>query len=162
MSKANINNKGYNKYLKLIGQLSVEIDYDKYEADKGWDGLKGYITNTKLKPKQIIENYNQLWQIEKAFRISKTDLRIRPVYHRLKNRIDGHICIAFCAYTVYKELERILKKERSTISLKRAAELTHNIYQLNIVLPESQHHKSILLKMDYEQSVLYSIILKNF
>jgi transposase len=162
LSKANINNKGYNKYLKLIGELSVEIDYDKYQADKAWDGLKGYITNTKLKPKQIIENYNQLWQIEKAFRISKTDLRIRPIYHRLKNRIDGHILIAFSAYTVYKELERILKKEKSVISLKRAAELTHNIYQLNIVLPESKHQKSILLKMDDEQSELYRIILKYF
>ena len=162
LSKANINNKGYNKYLKLIGKLSVEIDYEKYEADMAWDGLKGYITNTKLKPKQIIENYNQLWQIEKAFRISKTDLQIRPIYHRLRNRIDGHICIAFAAYTVYKELERILHKEKSQISLKRAAELTHNIYQLNVVLPESKHLKSILLRMDDEQIQLYEIILKYF
>lgn len=162
LSKANINNKGYNKYLKLIGELTVEIDYDKYQLDGVWDGLKGYVTNTRLKPKQIIENYNQLWQIEKAFRISKTDLRIRPIYHRLRNRIDGHICITFCAYTVYKELERILKKEKSSISLKRASELTHNIYQLNIVLPESKHQKSILLEMDDEQSDLYRIILKNF
>lgn len=162
LTKGNINNRGYNKYLKLIGKLAVEIDYDKYEADKAWDGLKGYITNTKLKPKQIIENYNQLWKIEKAFRISKTDLRIRPIYHRLKNRIDGHICIAFCAYTVYKELERILKKEKSTISLKRAADLTHNIYQLNLILPQSRQHKSILLKMDDEQIELYQIIIKNF
>ena len=159
LSKANINNKGYNKYLKLIGELTVEIDYKKFEADKAWDGLKGYMTNTKLKSKQIIENYNQLWQIEKAFRISKTDLRIRPIYHRLKNRIDGHICIAFSAYTVYKELERILKTENSKISLKRAAELTHNIYQLNVVLPESKHLKSIILNMDDEQTELYRIIL---
>lgn len=162
LTKANINKKGYNKYLKLIGKVSIEIDYDKYQADKAWDGLKGYITNTKLSSQQIIENYNQLWQIEKAFRISKTDLRIRPIYHRLKNRIDGHICIAFTAYTVYKELERILRKEKSKISLKRASELTHNIYQLQIVLPESKHHKSILLKMDDEQTELYRIILKNF
>lgn len=162
LSKANINNKGYNKYLKLTGELSVEIDYGKYQNDKAWDGLKGYITNTKLKPRQVINNYNQLWQIEKAFRISKTDLQIRPIYHRLRNRIDGHICIAFSAYSVYKELERILKKEKSKISLKRAAELTHNIYQLNIVLPESKHHKSFILKMDQEQNELYRIILKYF
>lgn len=162
LTKANINNKGYNKYLKLIGKLSVKIDYDKYDSDKAWDGLKGYTTNTKLKTQEIIDNYNQLWQIEKAFRISKTDLRIRPIYHRLRNRIDGHICIAFCAYTVYKELERILKKVKSKISLKRAADLTHNIYQLNVVLPESKHQKSILLKMDDEQTELYNIILKYF
>lgn len=162
LTKSHINNKGYNKYLKLIGEIKIIIDYEKYEADKAWDGLKGYITNTQLRAKQILENYNQLWQIEKAFRISKTDLRIRPIYHRLRNRIDGHICIAFIAYSIYKELERILREESSRISVNRAVELTHNIYQLNIVLPESQNQKSILLQMDEEQTELYKIILKYF
>ncbi len=51
------------------------------KQDKYWDGLKGYITNTKLKNKEIIDNYNELWHIERAFRIYKTDLRIRHIYH---------------------------------------------------------------------------------
>jgi len=162
LSKANINNRGYNKYLKLIGDVKVEIDYEKFEIDARWDGLKGYITNTKLPINQIIERYNQLWQIDKAFRISKTDLQIRPIYHRLKHRIEGHICIAFTAYAIYKELERVLYKEKSSISVKRAANLTHNMYRLNIQLPESNYLKSILLQMDQEQAELYNIILKNF
>ena len=104
LSKEHINNRGYNKYLKLSGEVNITIDYEKYEADSVWDGLKGYVTNTSLSRKKVIENYSQLWQIEKAFRISKTDLRIRPIYHRLKNRIEAHICICFTAYTIYKEL----------------------------------------------------------
>ncbi len=58
--KANINNRGYNKYLKLTGDVQVEIDYDKYNADQRWDGLKGYITYTSLRATQIIDNYNNL------------------------------------------------------------------------------------------------------
>lgn len=162
LTKSKINNKGYNKYLKLEGELTVKIDYEKYQKDRVWDGLKGYITNTKFKPKEIIEHYNQLWHIERAFRISKTDLRIRPIYHRLENRILGHICIAFCSYIVYKELERVLKMENSEISINRASELTHNIYELLFVLPESKHQKSIILKMDNEQAELYRIIQKYF
>lgn len=162
LTKANINNKGYNKYLKMTGSINIEIDYQKYNADQAWDGLKGYLTNTNLRPKQVIANYGNLWQIEKAFRISKTDIKIRPVYHRLRHRIEGHICIAFTAYAVYKELERVLAKERSSISLKRAADLTHNIYQLKVVLPESLHEKKILLAMEEEQANLYQIILKYF
>ena len=162
LTKANINNRGYNKYLKLTGDVQVEIDYDKYNADQRWDGLKGYITNTALRAKQIIDNYNNLWLIEKAFRISKTDLKIRPIYHRLQHRIEGHICISFTAYSIYKELERVLKSENSYLSVKRAAELTHNMYQLNFVLPESKHQKSILLQMDQEQADLYQIILKYY
>ena len=100
LTKSQINNRGYNKYLKLTGEIAIEIDYDKFYADYKWDGLKGYITNTDLSYKEIIDNYNQLWQIEKAFRISKTDLRIRPVYHRLRDRIETHICISFVAYAL--------------------------------------------------------------
>lgn len=162
LTKANINNKGYNKYLHLQGDLTINIDYEKFNEDKCWDGLKGYLTNTKLKPKQVIENYKNLWNIEKAFRMSKTDLRIRPVYHRLRHRIEAHICMAFAAYSIYKELERVLYKEKSTLSVKKASELTHNMYQITYTLPESRHTKSTLLKMDDQQAELYNIILKNF
>jgi transposase len=161
LTKASINNKGYNKYLKMQGEVSIEIDYDKFKLDKNWDGLKGYVTNTKLKDKQVIENYKNLWHIEKAFRMSKTDLRIRPIYHRLKHRIEAHICLSFTAYCIYKELERILYKEKSTLSLKKAAELTHNMYQITYTLPESKHTKTKLLKMDNEQAQLYNIVAKN-
>lgn len=162
LTKSNINNKGYNKYLKMEGEIKIKIDYEKFNLDKSWDGLKGYVTNTTLNPKQIIKNYKNLWHIEKAFRMSKTDLRIRPIYHRLQRRIEAHICISFTAYTVYKELERVLYKEKSTMSLERAAELTHTMYELNIVLPESNHHKKIFLKMDKEQASLKNIIDKFF
>ena len=162
LTKSNINNKGYNKYLKLQGKLTIEIDYEKFEADQAWDGLKGYITNTRLSGKQVIENYNNLWHIEKAFRMSKTDLRIRPIYHRLKHRIEAHICISFTAYCVYKELERTLLLEKSNLSLKTATELTQNMYQITYTLPDSKHTKSKLLKMDNLQTELYQIIQKNF
>lgn len=162
LTKSNINNKGYNKYLKLQGEIRIEIDYDKFNNDKRWDGLKGYITNTKLSNKQVIENYKNLWHIEKAFRMSKTDLRIRPIYHRLQRRIEAHICLSFTAYCIYKELERVLYTEKSQLSLKKAAELTHNMYEITYTLPESKHTKSTLLKMDDQQAELYQIIQKNF
>lgn len=162
LTKVSINNRGYNRYLKMKGDVTIEIDYEKFNQDKNWDGLKGYVTNTKLKPQEIIANYGNLWQIEKAFRMSKTDLRIRPIYHRLRKRIEAHICISFTAYAVYKELERVLNQEKSTIPLKKAAELTHNMYQITIMLPESKHTKNILLKMDENQTELIEIIRKNY
>lgn len=162
LTKSNINNKGYNKYLKLTGEITIEIDYQKYNNDNAWDGLKGYITNTKLNDVQVVDNYKNLWYIEKAFRMSKTDLRIRPIYHRLQNRIEAHICISFTAYCIYKELERVLYNEKSKLSLRKAAEVTHNMYQIIYTLPDSKQVKSKLLKMDEEQTELYKIINKNF
>ncbi len=162
LTKSSINNKGYNKYLKLTGEISVEIDYEKYSVDQIWDGLKGYITNSKLDDETVMENYKNLWHIEKAFRMSKTDLRIRPVYHRLRKRIEAHICIAFTAYCIYKELERVLYAEKSSLSLKKAAEETHNMYNITYILPDSKYTKTKLLKMNEKQQELHNIISKNF
>lgn len=162
LTKSSINNKGYNKYLRLTGEVDVEIDYEKYNHDQVWDGLKGYVTNTALSDNDVIENYRNLWHIEKAFRMSKTDLRIRPIYHRLKKRIEAHICISFTAYCVYKELERVLYQARSNLSLKKAAEITHNMYQITYTLPGAKRTKSKLLNMDLEQEELYRIVCENF
>lgn len=76
----------------MEGEIAKAIDMDKYTNDAKWDGQKCYITNCKLKPDASIDNYKNLWNIEKAFRMSKTDLRIRSIYHRLRNRIEAHIC----------------------------------------------------------------------
>ena len=130
LTKSNINNKGYNKYLKMEGDINISIDYQKFNIDAQWDGLKGYITNTKLSKDEIIENYAHLWQIEKAFRISKTDLKIRPIYHRLQRRIEAHICISFVGYKIYKELERQLKEKATTLSPEKAIEIAKTIYQV--------------------------------
>jgi transposase len=162
LTKSQINNKGYNKYLKMKGEVSIEIDYQKYEQDAQWDGLKGYITNCKLKPVEVIDNYKHLWQIEKAFRMSKTDLRIRPIYHRLADRIEAHICISFAAYAIYKDLERVLQKEKSPLSVKKAAEQTQNMYQISAVLPETKAKTNILLNMNEEQSLVIKIMAKYY
>lgn len=162
LTKSNINNRGYNKYLEMEGEVTIRIDYEKYNADAIWDGLKGYITNTELSNQEVLDNYNNLWHIEKAFRMSKTDLRIRPIYHRLKHRIEAHICISFTAYTIYKELERVLKVEKSNLSLRKASEITHTIYQITYRLPDSGYEKTQLLKMDDQQAELYRIITKNY
>lgn len=160
LTKESINNRGYNKFLVLEGSIKIRINEDKIKEDTQWDGLKGYITNTNLSPKEVVTNYAHLWQIEKAFRISKTDLRIRPIYHYRQKRIEAHISIVFVAYTIYKELERLLDKYKVGFSPKRAAELTHTMYELNYILPHSNKKERTILKMDEEQKKLYDIILK--
>ena len=160
LTKEHLNNRGYNKFLSLEGTVKVSINEGKIEEDSEWDGLKGYLTNTDLQPETVTETYKELWQIEKAFRISKTDLRIRPIFHFRKRRIEAHICIAFSAYTVLKELERRLSESGLPISLKRASDLTHNMYSLNCVLPGNPLPQQVLLNMDHEQQALFDLICK--
>ena len=157
LTKASINNRGYNKFLKLEGEVSISLDREKIIQDSRWDGLKGYISNANLNKDQIIENYQHLWQIEKAFRISKSDLKIRPIYHRLQRRIEAHICITFTAYKVYKELERQLKESKSKVSPAKAIEIAENIIEVTIQLPQNGELKSKVLLLTEEQKLLNEI-----
>lgn len=157
LTKENINNRGYNKYLQINGNATVCIDYEKYEKDKSWDGLKGYVTNTEMGIFEVTSAYNQLWRVEKAFRISKTDLKIRPIYHRLKNRIEAHISICFTAYAVYKELERILIENKIDISIDEAIEEINDIYQITYLLPKSKQVKTKLLRLNSIQEKLINL-----
>ena len=157
LTKANINNRGYNKFLKLEGQVNVTLDKEKVLQDSRWDGLKGYLTNAKLNKDQVIENYQHLWQIEKAFRIAKSDLKIRPIYHRLQRRIEAHICISFVAYKLYKELERLLNEKKATISPLKAIEIAENIIEVSLVLPQSSMTKRKTLLLTEEQKYLHSL-----
>ena len=158
MTKEHLNNRGYNKFLRLTGEVIVEIDEEKIAQAVRWDGLKGYITNTDLSPDEIVEHYGQLWQIERAFRISKTDLRIRPMYHYRRRRIEAHILVAFIAYTIYKELQRRLDEAGIAMSPKRAAELTQTMYEIYFNLPNDPETHRKLLQMDKEQQQLYDLM----
>jgi transposase len=152
LTKASINNRGYNKYLKLEGEINVVIDKSKLEQAVKWDGLKGYLTNAKLSKDEVLENYQHLWRIEKAFTVAKTDLKIRPVYHRKQKRIEAHICLNFVAYKIYKELERQLKEKKSGLLPEKVIEILQSIYQIEIITPTTKEKiiKTLLLTPEHK------------
>ncbi len=161
LSKQNINNRGYNKYLKIKGSASVELDLSKLKEDQKWDGLKGYITNTEMSAETVLENYHQLWHIEKAFRMSKTDLKVRPIYHQRSDRIEAHLIIAFCSYKIYKELERQLKKKRLQYSPEKALDILKSIYSVRTTLPKSRMQTEIIMANTKEQKdILHAFNIK--
>lgn len=116
------------------------------------------MTNTKLSDAEVVANYHNLWFIERAFRMNKTDLQIRPIYHRLRNRIEGHICICFCAYVLQLEIERMLKSSGSTITIDRTRELVKTMYAMTYIKPGHTKPTKVMLKMDQEQQELYDLV----
>lgn len=145
LTKSSINKRGYNKFLEMDGEIQVKINKEKIIQDEKWDGLKGYLTNSTLTKNQILDNYKQLWLIEKAFRIAKTDLKIRPVYHYKQRRIEAHICLNFVAYKVYKELERQLKVMKSDLSPEKVIEITQSIFEIEAKSPDNKTYTKRLL-----------------
>jgi transposase len=132
-----INKRGYNKFLELSDKVTVNINYEKVKADARWDGLKGYITNTLLPENKIYEEYSGLWQVERAFRITKGTIEIRPMFHFTAKRIKAHVCICFVAYKVYKELERILKTSKINLSVDKVLSIAKTITTIRLRLKHS-------------------------
>jgi transposase len=69
-------------------------------------GLKVYITNLdNPSPELVIGAYHQLWRIEQSFRMSKHDLRARPIYHHKRESIEAHLTVVFAALAVTRNVE---------------------------------------------------------
>jgi len=94
-----------NRFIRLAGgDKSVNRELEaKARALAGW---KSYITNiANPTPEFVIGAYHQLWHIEKSFRMSKHDLRARPIYHHKRESIDAHLTIVFAALAVTHYIE---------------------------------------------------------
>ena len=116
--KSNISNNSYRKYLKIQGTASIELDEDKIKEDSIWDGLHGVITNSNLSPIDILTKYKELYNVEAAFRVTKHDLAVRPVYHWKASRIKAHIAICYCAYSLVKQMEYRVRLQYKKISIE--------------------------------------------
>ena len=110
----------------------------------------------------MIKQYHQLWAIEKTFRISKSDLEIRPIYHHLKRRIEAHICISFAACKIYKELERQLKLKQSELSPEKVIDILKTIYRVSFETPYSKKvYQRLLIKTTEQKELIDLFELKS-
>ena len=132
LSKDKLTKRGYSKFLVMDGDIRVAISQEKIDEDSRWDGLKGYKTNTNLPVQTIVDQYHGLWVVERAFRISKGNLEMRPIFHFTEKRIQAHICICFVAYKVYKELQRRVKEKGMTMSVDKALEIAKTVTTIRI------------------------------
>ena len=138
ITKNQVNRRGYNKFLEISKDIDVVISEEKIAEDCKWDGLKGYITNTDLDAERVIAEYHGLWVVERAFRISKGTLEMRPMFHFTERRMEAHVCIYFIAYKVYKELERLIAINKIGMSVDKVLDAAKTITTIRVRLPENR------------------------
>ncbi len=152
----------------VISMSDSRARKDARDREKGVKRLEKRFASGKITKESInnrdynrffTENYRNLSFIERAFRMNKTDLAIRPIYHRLFNRIEAHVCICFTAYTVLLELERTLaktadkKNKKAGITIYRAKFLAESLYNIEYVNPYNGKKMSVRLRTDYDEEV---------
>lgn len=140
--------------MEISNEVNIQINYEKVKEDAQWDGLKGYSTNTLLPAQTIYDEYRELWQVERAFRISKGTLELRPMFVFNHKRIKAHVCICFVAYKIYRELERIIKLKGLKISVDSVLNIAKTITTIRVRLPKSNSVMSqTMLVTDRHKSI---------
>ncbi len=94
-----------NRFITLSGGTKT-VNRGLEDKARALAGVKGYVTNMRRpNPETVIGAYHQLWHVEKSFRMSKHDLRARPIYHHKRQSIDAHLTIVFAALAVTRHIE---------------------------------------------------------
>jgi len=112
-------------------------------------GIKGYYTNIPLADapdRAIIVHYGNLWRIEQSFRMTKSDLVARPIFHRKENAIKAHMLICFIALAAGKYLELM-----TGVSLRRIIDLLKRVPDARMF--NTRTHKEILLRAEMPEEL---------
>ena len=93
------------------------VDWDLVERARSMMGLKGYVTNIDIEAMDgadVVQAYQDLYQVERSFRMTKSDLAARPMFHRVRDSIEAHLSIVFAALAISREAQ-----ERTGLSIKK-------------------------------------------
>ena len=153
-----IPNYGTKKYISVKGG-SATLNEKKIESDAAWDGVYGVVTNANhLEVAEILSRYRGLWQIEDTFRLSKHELKMRPIYHWNEQRIRAHISICFLALAVARQATyRISLQQQMAISFEQIREELLHV-QSSILVDISSKKKYLLpSKVTTKQKKIYRV-----
>ena len=166
--KTHLSTQGFKKYLQLEEtkdeatscDFTIILNEEKIVQDALWDGLKGLIVNkdSKLTNDEILTQYSNLWQVEESFRITKSDLKIRPVYHWKPSRVKAHLAISFAALFLVRHLEYRVKVQYKKLSPKKIKELLLSVQHSTLVDKTRKIKYAIPSKTNVDINKLYRIM----
>lgn len=127
------------RFVKTQGATRVfdQTTFDRATQIAGW---KGYITNLDadtMGAAEVVASYHQLWHVEQSFRMSKTDLRARPMFHHTRDAIEAHLTVVFTALAVarYMQTQTGVSLKRIITTLKPLREFTGQLGDHEITFP---------------------------
>ena len=118
--------------------FSYAIDEEKKRYLELLDGKLLLVTNTSESAAEVVQRYKSLADIERGFRVLKSDIEIGPVYHRLPQRIRAHALICFMALVLYRVMRMRLKAAKRSESPTTLLEQLKRIHQQTVVTAEGK------------------------
>ena len=151
------NKRGGKKFIKFTGKKKWELDREAIKSSERFDGYYAIQTSeTNVSPREILEKHHGLWKIEESFRIMKSNLEVKPIFHWTEKRIRGHFVLCFLAFLLERELEFRLKskeikaspnKIRDSLNSLKMVKLNHKGEQLYLKIKGDSLSNKILSTM---------------
>ncbi len=118
----------------------LDLTWEVRTSDAAWADLAdgAYLLHTNMAeadPQSLWETYIRLTQVEFSFRVSKTDLGIRPVYHHTDTRAQAHILVCFLALVLWRTLEKWMSSCGLGTALRLLLEELAQVHSMDVVLP---------------------------
>jgi transposase len=113
------------RFVKISGQ-KVALDDESIERARAAAGYKGYVTNIAaavMDGHAVVAAYHDLWKVEQSFRMAKSDLKARPIFHRTRDAIEAHLTIVFAALAIARDLQN-----RTGMSIKKIVQTLRRIH----------------------------------
>jgi transposase len=152
-----VSNAGYKKYVDCVSG-NMSLNSSKIEADAQWDGLHGIFTSLNLSNNEVRSRYKRLWVIEQTFRISKSDIKIRPMFHWKKRRIEAHIALCYMSLAIVRTIELKLKKCGVHMSFKKLNKALSKVGYCVISDSKLGNQFKLPLKISTETTQILSIL----
>ena len=134
------NKRGGKKYIKETGNCCFSLDEESISKDEAFDGYYALQTNELgLSPKEIINAYHNLWKIEESFRIMKSTMEVRPIFHWTEKRIKGHFVVCFLSFLLERTLEFKLKEKTIGFSSEKIKEALNSLNFAKVELRDKQY-----------------------
>lgn len=141
------------RFVKVTGQ-TVALDEASIERARQSAGYKGYVTNidsSVMDGHAVVAAYHDLWRVEQSFRMAKSDLKARPIFHRTRDSIEAHLTIVFAALAIARHLQN-----RTGTSIKKIVRTLRRIH--TVVIDVDGHELTARTPLDDDSQAILTAI----
>lgn len=155
-----ISNGGYKKFTNVKKDSLLTINEQAIKHDETWDGFHGIAVSNKadLTPQTALRRYKNLWHVEETFRIAKSTLKTRPIFHWTSSRIEAHMLLCFMTLFFERFLELLLRKDNNPLAPDRIRYALAGVHSVVIEGANKNKTATILSKLSSDAEKIFKAL----
>lgn len=155
-----ISNTGYKKYTTIKTGSSVTLNQAAIDADAAWDGFHGIAVSnsSKLTTTEALARYRDLWHVEETFRIAKSTLRTRPIFHWVPHRIRAHILLCFMTLFIERLLELLLRQKGTPLTPDKIRHSLSKVHTMHFKEMDTERQGKMESSLNEDAEKIFNVL----